>query len=52
VPRLPLADQRRYGDRFRTLAAFEDSLRLAGRLGEQLLQGLHDELTDGSAGAG
>ena len=51
VPRLPLDDQRRYGERFRTLAAFEDSLRLAGRLGEQLLQGLHDELTDGSAGS-
>ncbi|WP_370130542.1 N-6 DNA methylase [Streptacidiphilus sp. EB103A] len=52
APRLPLDAQRRYGERFRTLAAFEDSLRLAGRLGEQLLQGLHDELTDGSAGSG
>ncbi|WP_042405687.1 N-6 DNA methylase [Streptacidiphilus carbonis] len=49
VPRLPLDDQRRYGERFRALAAFEDSLRSVGRLGEQLLQGLHDELTDGSA---
>ncbi|GAA2306957.1 N-6 DNA methylase [Streptomyces kunmingensis] len=47
LPRLPLAEQARYGARFRTLAAFEDALRLAGRLGEQLVQGLHDGLTDG-----
>lgn len=50
LPRLPLAEQRRYGERFRALAAFEDALRLAGRLGEQLVQGLHDGLTDGSVG--
>ncbi|MEU9102593.1 N-6 DNA methylase [Streptomyces sp. NPDC048361] len=48
LPRLPLADQRRYGERFRALAAFEDALRLAGRLGEQLVRGLHDGLTDGT----
>jgi hypothetical protein len=48
LPRLPLAEQRRYGERFRTLAAFEDSLRLAGQLGEQLVQGLYDGLTDGT----
>ncbi|MEW1721111.1 N-6 DNA methylase [Streptomyces sp. NPDC093109] len=48
LPRLPLADQRRYGEHFRALAAFEDALRLAGRLGEQLVQGLYDGLTDGS----
>ncbi|WP_277040508.1 N-6 DNA methylase [Actinacidiphila oryziradicis] len=48
LPRLPLADQRRYGERFRTLAAFEDALRLAGQLGEQLVQGLYDGLTDGT----
>ena len=48
VPRMPLAEQRRYGDRFRALAAFEDTLRLAGRLGEQLVQGLCDGLADGS----
>ncbi|MFF3325406.1 N-6 DNA methylase [Streptomyces sp. NPDC002889] len=48
LPRLPLADQQRYGERFRTLAAFEDALRLAGRLGEQLVQGLYDGLTDGT----
>ncbi|MFG2650854.1 N-6 DNA methylase [Streptomyces sp. NPDC048436] len=48
LPRLPLEGQRRYGERFRALAAFEDSLRLAGRLGEQLVRGLHDGLTDGT----
>ncbi|WP_405570308.1 SAM-dependent methyltransferase [Streptomyces sp. NBC_01167] len=48
LPRLPPADQQRYGERFRTLAAFEDALRLAGRLGEQLVQGLYDGLTDGT----
>ncbi|MEW1547405.1 N-6 DNA methylase [Streptomyces tsukubensis] len=48
LPRVPLPDQRRYGDRFRALAAFEDALRLAGRLGEQLVQGLYDGLTDGT----
>ncbi|MER5770347.1 N-6 DNA methylase [Streptomyces sp. NPDC001985] len=48
LPRLPLADQRRYGERFRALAAFEDTLRLAGRLGEQLVRGLYDGLTDGT----
>ncbi|MFD8965298.1 N-6 DNA methylase [Streptomyces sp. NPDC059568] len=48
LPRLPLADQRRYGERFRALAEFEDALRLAGKLGEQLVQGLYDGLADGS----
>ncbi|WP_406476962.1 N-6 DNA methylase [Streptomyces platensis] len=48
LPRLPLADQRRYGRRFRELADFEGALRLASRLGEQLVQGLHDGLTEGS----
>ncbi len=48
LPRMPLADQRRYGERFHALSAFEDALRLAGRLGEQLVQGLCDGLTDGS----
>ncbi|WP_328913850.1 MULTISPECIES: N-6 DNA methylase [unclassified Streptomyces] len=48
VPRLPLADQRRYGARFRTLAGFEEALRQASQLGEQLVQGLHDGLTDGT----
>ncbi|MFE4328589.1 N-6 DNA methylase [Streptomyces sp. NPDC056831] len=48
LPRLPLAEQRRYGERFRALAAFEDALRLAGRLGGQLVQGMYDGLTDGT----
>ncbi|MYW69159.1 N-6 DNA methylase [Streptomyces sp. SID8379] len=48
LPRLPLAEQAGYGERFRALAAFEDALRTAGRLGEQLVQGLHDGLTDGT----
>ncbi|MFF0741021.1 N-6 DNA methylase [Streptomyces sp. NPDC004111] len=51
VPRLPLAEQQRYGERFRTLAAFEDALRIAGRLGEQLVQGLYDGLADGTVRA-
>ncbi|MGW7437480.1 HsdM family class I SAM-dependent methyltransferase [Streptomyces sp. NPDC054849] len=48
LPRLPLAEQERYGARFRELAQFEDALRLAGRLGEQLVQGFHDGLSDGT----
>ncbi|MFF4158451.1 N-6 DNA methylase [Streptomyces sp. NPDC001678] len=48
VPRLPLADQRRYGARFRELAAFEEALRETERLAAQLVQGLYDGLTDGS----
>ncbi len=52
VPRIPLDQQRRYGDRFRTLAAFEDALRLAGALGERLVRGMHDGLTDGTVAPG
>lgn len=48
LPRLPLDEQRGYGERFRALAEFEDALRTAGRLGGQLVQGLHDGLTDGT----
>ncbi|MET9178066.1 N-6 DNA methylase [Kitasatospora aureofaciens] len=48
VPRLPLADQQRYGERFRAVAAFEEAARLAARLGELFVQGLYDGLTDGS----
>lgn len=48
VPRLPLAEQRRYGEQFSALAAFEDALREAGRLGGQLVQGMYDGLTDGT----
>jgi hypothetical protein len=52
VPRLPLGDQRRYGERFRTLAAFEDALRQATQLGDQLVQGLYDGLTEGTVRPG
>ncbi|MFE7414064.1 N-6 DNA methylase [Streptomyces laurentii] len=48
LPRLPLAQQRQYGARFKALAEFEEALRLAGRLGEQLVQGLYDGLADGT----
>jgi hypothetical protein len=48
VPRLPPAEQLAYGRRFRTLAAFEEALRQTAHLGEQLVQGLFDGLTDGS----
>ncbi|MFB7588243.1 N-6 DNA methylase [Streptomyces sp. NPDC056169] len=48
LPRLPLAEQRRFGERFRALAEFEESLRQASRLGEQLVQGLYDGLADGT----
>ncbi|MDH6569826.1 hypothetical protein M2160_004847 [Streptomyces sp. SAI-117] len=48
LPRLPLDEQRRYGERFRTLDEFERALRHAGRLGEQLVRGMYDGLTDGT----
>ncbi|MFJ9433327.1 N-6 DNA methylase [Streptomyces sp. NPDC101490] len=48
LPRLPLAQQRRFGERFRALAAFEDALRQTSRLGDQLVQGLYDGLADGT----
>ncbi|MFD9908774.1 N-6 DNA methylase [Streptomyces sp. NPDC059063] len=52
LPRLPLDRQRGYGERFRALAAFEDALRHAGRLGEQLVRGMYDGLTDGTVAPG
>jgi len=48
LPRLLPAEQRRYGARFRALDEFERTLRQAGRLGEQLLRGMYDGLTDGT----
>ncbi|WP_416966248.1 N-6 DNA methylase, partial [Streptomyces sp. Agncl-13] len=48
LPRLPLDEQRRYGARFRALEDFERALRQAGRLGEQLVRGMYDGLTDGT----
>ncbi|HMG63880.1 MAG TPA: N-6 DNA methylase [Streptosporangiaceae bacterium] len=47
VPRLPLAEQRRYARPFRQLALFQQRLRLAGELGEQLAQGITTGLADG-----
>ncbi|MGW1726309.1 N-6 DNA methylase [Streptomyces sp. NPDC002306] len=48
LPRLPLEEQRSYGERFRALDAFERALRHAGRLGDQLVRGMYDGLTDGT----
>ncbi|WP_369036902.1 N-6 DNA methylase [Streptomyces adonidis] len=48
LPRLTLDEQRRYGERFRALAEFEEALRHAGRLGGQLVRGMYDGLTDGT----
>ncbi|MGA5273245.1 N-6 DNA methylase [Streptomyces cellulosae] len=48
LPRLAPDEQRRYGERFRALDAFERALREAGRLGEQLVRGMYDGLTDGT----
>ncbi|GAA3805295.1 hypothetical protein GCM10022403_044080 [Streptomyces coacervatus] len=48
LPRLPLEEQRRYGERFRALDEFEGALRHAGRLGELLVRGMYDGLTDGT----
>ncbi|MFC8623029.1 hypothetical protein ACFU52_01255 [Streptomyces anulatus] len=45
---MPPAEQRRYGQRFRELAAFEEALRTAERLGGVLVQGRYDGLTDGT----
>ena len=52
LPRLALAEQQRYGEQFRTLAAFEDALRTAVRLGGQLVQGMYDGLADGTVAPG
>ncbi|MFF4018054.1 N-6 DNA methylase [Streptomyces sp. NPDC001843] len=52
LPRLPLDEQRRYGERFRALDEFERALRHAGRLGEQLVRGMYDGLTDGTVAPG
>ncbi|MFF5899482.1 N-6 DNA methylase [Streptomyces argenteolus] len=52
VPRLPLAEQRAYGEQFKALADFEDALRTAGRLGGQLVQGMYDGLTEGTVAPG
>ncbi|MFF7405926.1 N-6 DNA methylase [Streptomyces murinus] len=48
LPRLPLAQQRRYGARFHALDEFERALRHASRLGDHLVRGMYDGLTDGT----
>ncbi|MEW2262778.1 N-6 DNA methylase [Streptomyces sp. NPDC047853] len=48
LPRLPLDAQHRYGTRFRALDEFDRALKRAGRLGDQLVRGMYDGLTDGS----
>ncbi|MEU7501679.1 N-6 DNA methylase [Streptomyces griseofuscus] len=48
LPRLPLAEQRRYGARFHALDEFERALRHASRLGDHLVRGMYDGLTDGT----
>ncbi|MGW3444028.1 N-6 DNA methylase [Streptomyces sp. NPDC001076] len=52
LPRLPLDEQRRYGARFRALDEFERTLRHASRLGEHLVRGMYDGLTDGTVAPG
>ncbi|MFI6639262.1 N-6 DNA methylase [Streptomyces sp. NPDC050504] len=51
LPRLPLEQQRAYGERFRAITSFEEALREVGSLGEQLAQGLYDGLADGTVTA-
>ncbi|MGW0603303.1 N-6 DNA methylase [Streptomyces sp. NPDC002640] len=46
VPRLPLEEQRRHGDRFRALDEFEGALRQVARLGERLVRGSYDSHTE------
>ncbi|MDH6226566.1 hypothetical protein M2169_003536 [Streptomyces sp. MJP52] len=48
VPRLPLEEQRRHGERFRALDEFEGALRQVAQLGERLIRGSYDALTDGA----
>ncbi|MFF5160589.1 N-6 DNA methylase [Streptomyces sp. NPDC000348] len=52
LPRLAPAEQRRYGARFRDLDEFERALGRAARLGEQLVRGMYDGLTDGTVSPG
>lgn len=48
VPRLPLAEQREYGEAFRRLLAFRAALRESVELGEQLIRLAGAGLADGS----
>ncbi|WP_440098531.1 N-6 DNA methylase [Streptosporangium sp. H16] len=47
VLRLPLDEQRRHGEAFRRLTAFERSLREAGTIGGELVDGLTDGIAAG-----
>ncbi|MER5644290.1 N-6 DNA methylase [Streptosporangium sp. NPDC002524] len=47
VPRLPLGEQRRHGEAFRRLTAFEQALREAGTVGGELVDGLTDGIAAG-----
>ncbi|MET8337649.1 N-6 DNA methylase [Streptosporangium canum] len=47
VLRLPLPEQRLYGEAFRRLSTFERSLREAGTVGRELVNGLTDGLSAG-----
>lgn len=47
VPRLPLAQQRRYGQAFRRVAEFERTLRRASELGGDIAAAVTDGLADG-----
>ncbi|WP_151774480.1 N-6 DNA methylase [Streptomyces abyssomicinicus] len=49
VPRLPLEEQRRHGERFRALDEFEGALRQVAQLGERLIRGSYDALTEAAA---
>ena len=48
IPRLPLAEQRAYGEAFRRLTAFEDALRETAALGETLVRLGFAGLADGT----
>ncbi|MCG5220597.1 N-6 DNA methylase [Streptosporangium soli] len=47
IPRMPLAEQRRYGAEFRRLAEFADLLHRAAAFGEDVVRLAHDGLTSG-----
>ncbi|AOS61389.1 N-6 DNA Methylase [Actinoalloteichus hymeniacidonis] len=47
LPRLPLAEQQRYGQAFRALIELEDALRRTSELGATLVRSGFDGLTDG-----
>lgn len=48
IPRLPLAEQRRYGAEFRKLAEFADLLQRTARVGQDVVRLAHDGLTSGA----